>query len=37
MGDFDLRLGGCGICASEICFSNFLEDNEGKRLKWPSA
>ena len=35
--DFDLRLGGCGICASVIYFSMFLENNEGKRLKWPSA
>ena len=35
--DFDLRLGGCGICASEIYFSKFLESNDGKRLKWPSA
>ena len=26
--DFDLRLGGCGICASEIYFSNCLENNE---------
>jgi hypothetical protein len=31
--DFDLRLGGCGICALEIYFSIFLENNEGKRLK----
>ena len=31
--DFDLRLGGCEICASEIYFSIFLEN----RLKWPSA
>jgi len=31
--DFDLRLGGCGICASEIYFLIFLENNEGKRLK----
>jgi hypothetical protein len=31
--DFDLRLGGCGICASETYFSNFLDNNEGKRLK----
>ena len=35
--DFDLRLRGCGICASEIYFSIFLENKEGKRLKWPSA
>ena len=34
--DFDLRLGGCRICASEIYFSIFLENNEGNRLKWPS-
>jgi hypothetical protein len=31
--DFDLRLGGCGICASEIYFSKFSENNEGKRPK----
>ena len=35
--DFDLSLGGCGICASDIYFSIFLKNNEGKRLKWPSA
>ena len=35
--DFDLRLGGCGICTSEIYFLIFLENNERKRLKWPSA
>ena len=35
--DFDLRLGGCRICASEIYFLIFLENNEGKRLKWPST
>ena len=33
--DFDLRLGGCGICALEIYCSNFLENK--KRLKRPSA
>ena len=27
------RLGGCGICASEIYFLIFLKNNEGKRLK----
>jgi hypothetical protein len=31
--DFDLRLGSCGICASEIYFSIFLENNEAKKLK----
>ena len=31
--DLNSRLGGCGICASEIYFSIFLENNEGKRLK----
>ena len=31
--DFDLRLGGCGICASEIYFSIFLENNEGKKTE----
>ena len=31
--DFDLRLEGCGICASEIYFSNFLENNEGKKTE----
>jgi len=31
--DFDLRLRGCRICASEIYFSIFLENKEGKRLK----
>jgi hypothetical protein len=31
--DFDLRLGGCEICASDIYFSNCLENNEGKILK----
>jgi hypothetical protein len=31
--DFDLRLGGCGICASEVYFSNFLENNKGKSMK----
>ena len=31
--DLNLRLGGHGICASEIYFSIFLENNEGKRLK----
>jgi hypothetical protein len=30
---FDSRLGGCGICAPEVYFSNFFENNEGKRLK----
>ena len=35
--DLNSRLGGCGICASEIYCSNFLENKEGKRLKWPSA
>ena len=35
--DLNSRLGGCGICVLEIYFSNFLENNEGKRLKWPSA
>ena len=29
--DFDLRLGGCGICASEIYFSNFLKNKEGEK------
>ena len=28
--DFDLRLGGCGIYASEIYFSIFLENKEEK-------
>ena len=28
--DFDLRLGGHGICASEIYFSIFLENKEEK-------
>jgi hypothetical protein len=28
--NFDLRLGGCGICASEIYFLIFLENNEKK-------
>ena len=27
------ELGGCGICASEIYFSNFLENKKEKRLK----
>ena len=31
--DINSRLRGCGICASEIYFSIFLESNEGKRLK----
>ena len=31
--DFNLRLGGCGICASEIYFSNFLENKEGKKTE----
>ena len=31
--DFDLRLGGCGICASEIYFSIFLENKEGKKTE----
>ena len=31
--DLNSRLGGCGICASEIYFLNFLKNNEGKRLK----
>ena len=31
--DFNLRLGGCGICASEIYFSNLLENNEGKKTE----
>ena len=35
--DLNSRLGGCEICVSKIYFSNFLENNEGKRLKWPSA
>ena len=35
--DLNLRLGGYGICVLEIYFSIFLENNEGKRLKWPSA
>jgi hypothetical protein len=30
--DLNSRLGGCGICASEIYFSNFLENKEGKKL-----
>ena len=29
--------GAAGYVASEIYFSNFLESNDGKRLKWPSA
>ena len=33
ISDFDLRLGGCGICASEIYFSIFLENNEGKKTE----
>ena len=37
LGDLNSRLRGCGICVSEIYFSNFLENNEAKRLKWPSA
>ena len=35
--DLYSRLGGCGICVSEIYFLNFLENNEAKILKWPSA
>ena len=35
--DLNSRLGSCGICASEIYFSNFFGNNKGKRLKWPSA
>ena len=31
--DFDLRLGGWGICASEIYFSIFLENKEGKKTE----
>ena len=31
--DLNSRLEGCGICVSEIYFSFFLENNEGKRLK----
>ena len=31
--DLNSRLGGCGTCALEIYFSNFLENNKGKRLK----
>jgi len=31
--DLNSRLGGCGICVSEIFFSIFLENNKGKRLK----
>ena len=31
--DLNSRLEGCGICVSEIYFSIFLENNEGKRLK----
>jgi len=31
--DLNSRLGGYGICVSEIYFSIFLENNEGKRLK----
>ena len=31
--DLNLRLRGCGICVSEIYFSIFLENNEGKRLR----
>ena len=31
--NLDLRLGGCGICASEIYFSNFLENKEGKKTE----
>ena len=27
------RLGGCGICVSEIYFSNFLEYKEGKKTE----
>ena len=35
--DFDLRLGGCGICASEIYFSIFLENNKGKDWSDPQS
>ena len=31
--DFDLRLGGIGICASEIYFSIFLENKKGKKTE----
>jgi hypothetical protein len=31
--DLNSRLRGYGICGSEIYFSNFLENNEAKRLK----
>jgi len=31
--DLNSRLGGCGICVSEIYFSNILKNNEEKRLK----
>ena len=31
--DLNSKLRGCGICASEIYFSIFLESKEGKSLK----
>ena len=31
--DLNSRLGGCGICVSEIYFSNFLENKEGKKTE----
>ena len=33
--DFDLRLGGCGICASKIYFLNFLKKKEEKDCSDP--
>ena len=31
--DLNSRLGGCGICVSEIYFSNFMENKEGKKIE----
>jgi len=31
--DLNSRLGGCGICVSEIYFSNFMENKEGKKTE----